>query len=276
MNKPLNEIQEILKIAQDFTFKKGETIFKEGEEDDHFYIIMDGKVAIKKRNTEGVDRVIAELGAGEFFGENTLLQKKQKPATAEAVQEVRLMAISYDSFQKLIQEDPSAGVHFLLGVVKVVNERLTRSNSQLMALHTINKLLRMYRDDTANLARAVIENIMNITNSKEGAVIVKNPYSNTYRTLYSTSETLNETIRSQVDTSTSIIKTQENHHYLIASLEGLGVVIFRKSTAERSYIDEDLRLLLLVAEEFAHALQSAADHSSQKARQMLEQKRFMI
>ena len=58
------------------TFKIGEFIFKEGNIGNSFYIIKEGKVEIFTEDLENKTKnVLAELGAGEFFGEIALFRE---------------------------------------------------------------------------------------------------------------------------------------------------------------------------------------------------------
>jgi len=273
----LLQTKKILDLAKDATYKAGQVIFKEGEKDNAFYMILEGRVAIKKKGDKGEERIIAELGPGEFFGEKVLLGKKKKPATAEAIEKTQLLVIPEGRFSKLIKEDAETGVTFLLRILDVVGERLTKTNNQLIALHRINKLLHLYKNDLGALSKAMVDQIMAITDSDDGAVFLKNPYSQTNRTVYTAKGVLKEGMISEFKNREYQIFTKGKNHYLIAALDKeKGFLVFTKNTQKKEYTDDQLRLLILAAEQFGRALQDSEDHAAEKAREMLHHKRFTL
>ncbi|MBU0727859.1 cyclic nucleotide-binding domain-containing protein, partial [Patescibacteria group bacterium] len=170
------QITKILDIASDARFNEGEYILKEGQENPNFYIIMQGEVEITKRTSSGQDKVIAHLKSGEFFGEGALSGHILKPASARALTDLQCMSVSYDDFNKLIESDATTGVEFIQSVLGSVSYRLNQTNVKMLALYEINKLMGIYRDDLNNLGRALVEKLLNITDSKAGIMLLKNPF----------------------------------------------------------------------------------------------------
>ena len=66
------------------TYADGETIFEQGEPSDAAYVVVEGRVGLSRR-TNGTESVIANLGAGEMFGEMGLFDRAPRAATARAV-----------------------------------------------------------------------------------------------------------------------------------------------------------------------------------------------
>ena len=56
-------------------FRPGQTIFKQGEEGDRFYIIQEGGVTVSTTSAAtGEKTLLAKLGEGKFFGERALMR----------------------------------------------------------------------------------------------------------------------------------------------------------------------------------------------------------
>ncbi len=83
------EIWEVVRASQWQNYEDGEEIVREGEIDDRFYIIVNGKVVVE-RNAE----VIGRLGKGDCFGETSYVQDAKRTATIRADGPVTLMKVS--------------------------------------------------------------------------------------------------------------------------------------------------------------------------------------
>jgi CRP-like cAMP-binding protein len=72
-------------------------IIKEGDAGDTFFMISDGKVAVRKAGHE-----IMELRSGEFFGERALLANEPRAADCVAVGRVECLTLQRESFERLL------------------------------------------------------------------------------------------------------------------------------------------------------------------------------
>jgi CRP-like cAMP-binding protein len=53
-------------------YEAGEVIFREGDHGRNFFIILEGDIEVVKEFEEGVETVVATIGAGKSFGEISL------------------------------------------------------------------------------------------------------------------------------------------------------------------------------------------------------------
>ncbi len=83
--------------------KTGEVIIKEGEQGDTFYILFSGKVDITKKDA-GEDKYLATLEEGAIFGELALLNDKPRAATITALENVELLTLSKDIFNRVVKQ----------------------------------------------------------------------------------------------------------------------------------------------------------------------------
>ncbi len=83
------EIWEVVRASQWQNYDDGEEIVREGEIDDRFYIIVNGKVVVE-RNAQAIGR----LGKGDCFGETSYVQDAKRTATIRADGPVTLMKVS--------------------------------------------------------------------------------------------------------------------------------------------------------------------------------------
>lgn len=67
------------------SFEDGETIVRQGEPGDDFYIIVDGTAIVKQNRAEGEEPTeVGRLGPSDYFGEIALLLDRPRAATVVA------------------------------------------------------------------------------------------------------------------------------------------------------------------------------------------------
>jgi MFS family permease len=71
----------------------GETVFRQGDDGDHFYIVDSGEIEIEIDGREA-----NVLGPGDYFGEIALLRDIPRTATARARKETQLYALEREAF----------------------------------------------------------------------------------------------------------------------------------------------------------------------------------
>jgi MFS family permease len=81
----------------------GETVFREGDVGDRFYVVADGLVRLTRDGAE-----IATAEAGDFFGEVALLHDVPRTATAIAAEDTSLVALERDAFLAAVNGDVAA------------------------------------------------------------------------------------------------------------------------------------------------------------------------
>lgn len=89
-------------------FNPGQIVFHMGEMGDTFYIIEMGEVEVLAPDLGGRPvGVINRLGPGDFFGEIALLRSVPRTATIRAVKRTRLLVISREDFDLVLEKYPS-------------------------------------------------------------------------------------------------------------------------------------------------------------------------
>jgi serine/threonine protein kinase len=94
-----NQIDQILSACDLVKVEKGETIIKEGEIDDTFYILISGKVFVKTGSKK-----LAVLEKGQCFGEMAYLTGEARTATIITKEECILLKISSTLLEGLTKD----------------------------------------------------------------------------------------------------------------------------------------------------------------------------
>ena len=101
------------------------TIVREGGAGDSAFIILAGRVAVRRKDPEsGMEFMLAELGPGQMFGEMALLTRKPRTATVVALEATSCAALTLEDFERVVQEHPSVA----LGLARATAERLEIAN----------------------------------------------------------------------------------------------------------------------------------------------------
>lgn len=100
---PPAHIHELMQRFQPIKVKCGQTIIREGEDGDYFYLIESGRCSVSKR-VGGADLGMAELKAGDSFGEEALLSAAQRNASVIMKTDGTLLRLAKPDFVELLQE----------------------------------------------------------------------------------------------------------------------------------------------------------------------------
>ena len=103
------DIEAINKLANSTSiekFRKGETLFNEGDDGDALYLISKGSVMVSKR-IGGKEVTLAYVAAGNYVGEMALMSDLNRTATIKAAVECETIKIDGDVFQEVVNKNPS-------------------------------------------------------------------------------------------------------------------------------------------------------------------------
>ncbi len=102
---PPANIQAIFMRMQRVDATAGQTIIRQGDEGDFFYVIAKGKCLVTREtplNREGIK--LAELSLGDTFGEEALISDAKRNATVTAATDATLMRLGKEDFRTLLNE----------------------------------------------------------------------------------------------------------------------------------------------------------------------------
>lgn len=121
---PGSDLAGIASLADVVHLKPGEVVFEQGDEGDAFYMVVRGGVRIMRGSHE-----LALLGPREGFGEMAILDQETRSATVSAAEATTLLRIDRDSFDRLIEQNPSVA----RGIYRVLTRRLRNTLAQVAA-----------------------------------------------------------------------------------------------------------------------------------------------
>jgi CRP-like cAMP-binding protein/thioredoxin reductase len=90
-------------------YKDGDTIIRQNDYTNDFLVIASGRVGLSRKPENGTEETkIAELTAGNFFGEMSLISGRRRNATARAIGETRMIEIPRKAVLKMLANAPRA------------------------------------------------------------------------------------------------------------------------------------------------------------------------
>jgi CRP/FNR family cyclic AMP-dependent transcriptional regulator len=103
---------------------KGTVLVREGDVGKEMFVIQSGRIAVSKR-VRDVEKVLAVLGPGEFFGEMAIISNKPRNATATVEEEARVLVIDPKTFEAMIRGNSEIAVR----MIKKLADRLSEADA---------------------------------------------------------------------------------------------------------------------------------------------------
>ena len=110
---PQEKLSEIAGAVQEKVVPARTVIFRQGDPGDSFYVIKSGKVRAFRKDEDGVETGLSELGPGESFGEMALLTGEPRSANVEALEETCISVLSKEQFDLILKDYPRIAVSFV-------------------------------------------------------------------------------------------------------------------------------------------------------------------
>ncbi|MCL4407526.1 MAG: Crp/Fnr family transcriptional regulator [Thermotogae bacterium] len=130
---------KILGISRVVEIKKGEILFYQDDAGKNIYMVLSSRIKIFKLSTAGKEFVIKILKPGELFAESLLFKEKFYPATAQAMEHSKVLAIDVEQFEYLLMKDNAIAVE----IIKNVTSRLSYLSQRFENLIIGNSVIKM-------------------------------------------------------------------------------------------------------------------------------------
>ena len=90
---PPSNIQQLFTSFKHESFAKGQSIIKEGDPGERFYVISQGQAEVSRLNEQGESLPLAHLATGKFFGEEALISDAPRNASVTMLTDLSLIHI---------------------------------------------------------------------------------------------------------------------------------------------------------------------------------------
>lgn len=116
------QLRGLANSGKERNFEAGDIIVKEGDTGVGFYLLLDGKVEVRKKK-----KVLSTLSSGDFFGEMGLIDDQPRSADVVALTPTITFCLSPWTFTGAVKGSPEIA----MGMMKVLVGRLRTSDKAL-------------------------------------------------------------------------------------------------------------------------------------------------
>ncbi len=159
-NLPADIVDRIAAKSTTRTYRRGETVFVQGEAASAIYVVLSGWVKLYRVTQNGAEAVVNVFTKGQSFGEAAALQNGNYPVSAEATTEANLMRIPTQELFAMVREAPDIALAMLA--------------STFHHLHSLISQVEQLKAHTG--AQRVAEFLLELCPVEEGACTVTLPY----------------------------------------------------------------------------------------------------
>ena len=126
------ELKEVVDKVISREYKKGQSIFTEGDLSDKLYIINTGSIKVFKYTKEFKEQIIYILSEGDIIGDLSLLKESSFEFNAEALENVNICTLAKRDFDAIIMQKP----YIVLKLLENIHDRLVSLEKLVQTLST--------------------------------------------------------------------------------------------------------------------------------------------
>lgn len=124
---------KLVSIAKLFKFEPGQVIFHEGDKEDYYYVVLEGRIAIEiSVPGRGRVRILTADPMDDLGWSSVTPVVRQRTAGARAVLPSRLAAFDANELRRLCDEDHDLGYYVYRRMANVIAGRLLVTRLQLV------------------------------------------------------------------------------------------------------------------------------------------------
>ncbi|HDP81344.1 MAG TPA: GGDEF domain-containing protein [Spirochaetes bacterium] len=126
-----DEIGSLVGVLAPVSKKKGEALFSQGDSGEELFIVKTGRVTSTIELPDGKERVVAEFGSGDFFGEMAIFENAPRSATCRAGEDSTLCRLHQNDFFSFIKSDPRIAIKIMYRMLHITTQRLQNTGGFL-------------------------------------------------------------------------------------------------------------------------------------------------
>jgi CRP/FNR family cyclic AMP-dependent transcriptional regulator len=127
-----HDLQQIAAAAVVRSFPKNSIVITEGDDSSSLYLLLSGEVKVYVSDEDGNSNIINRLGAGDYFGELSLIDAEPRSASVATLTACKMSIISRAVLFDNLESNPRIAIALLQGMVQRL--RTTTDHAKSLAL----------------------------------------------------------------------------------------------------------------------------------------------
>ena len=125
---------KIENLVTEKKYSKGDLIFKEGEDATCLHILISGLIGLRVRLTSRPESVTVSIvkNSYESFGWSGVVPPYHYTATAECLEDSKVVDIPGDKLMEILSQDPKSGFIVMQRITEIIAKRLGNSRQALI------------------------------------------------------------------------------------------------------------------------------------------------
>jgi len=103
------EIDRLSNVSGVTKLKEGERVYSEGTPASHLFVLLSGRVELKRPTKEGLSLLVDDLLAGSVFGVSSLTGTERYLLNAECVEDSEVLKVEGRVLRQILDQNPAVG-----------------------------------------------------------------------------------------------------------------------------------------------------------------------
>lgn len=127
------ELEVLAELARPRRFERDQVVLDEGEMGDSLYVIASGEVEVLLRHDSGEPKVLARLGAPDFFGEMAVVDREARSATVRTATDLVALQLTAENLSAFRKHSRDGFTFLVINIARALSGRLRDTNAKLAA-----------------------------------------------------------------------------------------------------------------------------------------------
>ncbi len=129
-----HDIERLSSASGVAQLKKGEKVYSEGNPASHFFVLLKGKVELKRPTGGGLSILVEEVHEGSIFGVSSLTGTERYLLNAECVEDSEVLKIEGGVLRQILDKNPVAGYLVQRRVSQIFFRRYVEATTRLQSV----------------------------------------------------------------------------------------------------------------------------------------------
>ncbi|MBX3066706.1 MAG: cyclic nucleotide-binding domain-containing protein [Anaerolineae bacterium] len=127
----VDDLKTMIRMMKAQTFSAGTILFHKGDAGDTMYVLLKGKLRIFTTDNVGNELTLTNYEPIRVFGDFSMLDQRPRSASATALENIDVLALTRDDFMRLLPECPDLG----MAMIRNLTERVRHITNYMMRVN---------------------------------------------------------------------------------------------------------------------------------------------